>query len=359
MIFLNKQCVKTSLLTTLMISAILGTEEVTAQEVENVNTNIKEGTVKPEENFKDQLELFLTNITISIEVEENLTLAIEKHQSRDFETAKNLYKEILSTFDLDDEFANLVFAYVDLATHELELKEENVQKYLSHEDTSIKTDENAENEVILGDNIDESKEKITGTPKEKVSSDDNKREKNLMSGLNLIQNKSLRATEMYEAVINASNASSAWMRAQEFKDTYPNDSRLEEAINVAADRIYSMGKASHKNNEFSAAIHYYELIISEVLVTESIRNEANIYYNQANNHYTLMTANNMYDAVINAPIASEAWDAVQAYKEYYSNDVNLQAAVDHAANRIFTQGQINHKNANLSTAIHYYELLLE
>src|SRR5690625_4414160 len=327
MIFLNKQCVKTSLLTTLMISAILGTEEVTAQEVENVNTNIKEGTVKPEENFKDQLELFLTNISISIEVEENLTLAIEKHQSRDFETAKNLYKEILSTFDLDDELANLVFAYVDLATHELELKEENVQKYLSHEDTSIKTDENAENEVILGDNIDESKEKITGTPKEKASSDDNKREKNLMSVLNLTQNRSLRATEMYEAVINASNASSAWMRAQEFKDTYPNDSRLEEAINVAADRIYSMGKANHKNNEFSVAIHYYERLINENLINEPLKQALNANYSQALNHVVFMTAEKIYDMVIYANTASEAWDAVQAYKEYYSNDVNLQAAV--------------------------------
>src|SRR5699024_4673177 len=214
-----------------------------------------------------------------------------------------------------------------------------------------------EDESLEGTNEEERKQDTSELEEPKVKEDSTSN--NSLSSFNVLQTEASNATEMYEAVINASNASSAWMRAQEFKDTYPNDSRLEEAINVAADRIYSMGKANHKNNEFSVAIHYYERLINENLINEPLKQALNANYSQALNHVVFMTAEKIYDMVIYANTASEAWDAVQAYKEYYSNDVNLQAAVDHAANRIFTQGQINHKNANFSTAIHYYELLLE
>lgn len=162
------------------------------------------------------------------------------------------------------------------------------------------------------------------------------------------------AATYYNNTINANSATAAWNAGQEFKSLYPNDSRLEEAINSAANRMFSMGQSSHRSGNFSNALFYYNRIINEPLVDSSLRSEAEIYRTQAEAGNSLVSSSDYYKSVINANSATEAWNAGQDFKEAFPNDIRLEEAINSAADRMFSMGQSSHRSRNFSNALFYY-----
>lgn len=166
------------------------------------------------------------------------------------------------------------------------------------------------------------------------------------------------AAQHYQEVVNASNATSAWNAAQEFQEAYPNDPRVSDAINMAVDRMLSMGQSNHRAGNYSNAIFYYSRIVNEPAVNSSLQNEASVYLTQAENGQNLRTADSYYRDSINASTATSAWNIAVEGNEYFPNNAQIQRAINEAASRILSLAQSNHRNGSFAQAITYYNRLL-
>lgn len=166
------------------------------------------------------------------------------------------------------------------------------------------------------------------------------------------------SNNMFNQVINANTASSAWKHAEDFKKAFPNDDRITEAFENAGQRIYRMGINSHKNGNFENAVIYYTLLINEPTVSKVNKETALGLRLLANNHQQYNTPQDMYNNVINASIASKAWENLKLYIDTFPNHEGVEDAVQNAYTRVFNLGRINHTSGNFETAIVYYELIV-
>ncbi|WP_146881527.1 N-acetylmuramoyl-L-alanine amidase, partial [Alkalibacterium pelagium] len=163
---------------------------------------------------------------------------------------------------------------------------------------------------------------------------------------------------LFEAVLNASSATAAWNAAQDFKEAYPNDSRLAEAMDSAAQRIFSMGQSSQNRERYPQARQYYNMLINESAVSNNLRTQASTKYAETIEAENKEKADDLYADVINASTATAAWNAAQDFKSAFPNDSRLPAAIDSAAQRILSMGTSNHRRGNFNTANTYYSQLL-
>src|SRR5699024_1482823 len=112
-------------------------------------------------------------------------------------------------------------------------------------------------------------------------------------------------------------------------------------------------------NNYNLTVNYYKLIINEPLISESLRSEIGVYYEQASNKEILKTADDMFSEVINAPTASEAWSRALKYKELFQTHKNLEDAFTYDGKRILSMEITAHKNTNFSTELNYYRQILD
>src|SRR5699024_1808420 len=167
------------------------------------------------------------------------------------------------------------------------------------------------------------------------------------------------ANSLYAQSLNATFASDAWEAAQNLQTYFPSDPRITIALNSSAKRLYILGTDNHRNGNFSLAQNYYKRIMSVIEVNKSLRNEVEVYNNQAKEKIKLRTAQNMYDDAMNAQFGSDAWTYANELATYFTNELKTVEALSRAGNRILTLGTNNHIKRNYERALHYYELLLE
>src|SRR5699024_2096315 len=123
------------------------------------------------------------------------------------------------------------------------------------------------------------------------------------------------SVDIYNSVIKAPTASTAWNKAQQMKELFPYASELNSAFLSAGQRIYSMGISSHKSKDYNLAMTYYNMLINEPLISDSLQAEVTVYYRQASDKKVLKTAENLLSEVKNAPTASAAWDRALNFKK--------------------------------------------
>lgn len=166
------------------------------------------------------------------------------------------------------------------------------------------------------------------------------------------------AATYYNNTINASTASNAWNNAQILKSVYPNDHRKLMALESAANRIFAMGRSSHRKQDYNNARYYYNLLLDEPLLSQDWRNEAKMFYDESLKDEKRITADELYNNVTGAKTATDAWNAAQTFKENYPKDNRISDAIDSAAQRIYAMGTSNHKKGNHTTADIYYSQIL-
>src|SRR5699024_5705357 len=156
------------------------------------------------------------------------------------------------------------------------------------------------------------------------------------------------ADNMYAAVLNANTATESWIAAQDFKKVYPNSKLLGKAFEAAGNRIYGMGTTNHRKKNFTQAIYYYELITNEKNVPESMRATTLTHLKQAKAGKVLTDPAKMYQNVVKAKTATEAWLAAQEFKLTYPTDSLLKNAFSLAGSRLYSMGISNHQNGNFA-----------
>lgn len=167
------------------------------------------------------------------------------------------------------------------------------------------------------------------------------------------------ADDLYNEAMYATYASDAWEAAQNLKIIFPNDNRIQTAINTAGNRLMILGKNNHSKGDFNLAIDYYTMILSEKRLNADLLSQASVFLEYAKNRQIFKTADELYNEARYATFASDAWDAAINLKLQYPADNRIQNAINYSAERIFTLGINNHKNENFNLANSYYEKLVE
>lgn len=166
------------------------------------------------------------------------------------------------------------------------------------------------------------------------------------------------ASTYYNNVINANTATNAWNAAMEYKNLYPTDDRLVEAVNTAGQRIFSMGRSSQRSNRFEIAKHYYTLLIEESLLNQTLLDDALVRFAEVSNELNTSETDLFY-ATINAPTATEAWNNLGRLISRFPNHNRLPEAVEHASARVYAMGRSNHLAGRQGNAELYYSWLID
>ncbi|EXJ23299.1 N-acetylmuramoyl-L-alanine amidase [Alkalibacterium sp. AK22] len=165
------------------------------------------------------------------------------------------------------------------------------------------------------------------------------------------------ASTYYTNTIDANTATSAWNAAMEYKNLYPTDGRLSEAVNAAGQRIFAMGRSSQRSNRFELALQYYALLLEEELLDQNLLDEALVRYAEVSKEINTSETDLFYDT-INASSATEAWNNLGRLIARFPNHSRMTEAVDHASARIYAMGRSNHRSGRQATAQLYYSWLL-
>lgn len=166
------------------------------------------------------------------------------------------------------------------------------------------------------------------------------------------------ADDYYQDFLAASQASVAWEIGQRFKQDYPEDIRVHEVINSAAQRNMTLGIGAHKSSDFEMAKFYYRRIVNESLVVKNISNLVTGYYNQATTNRDLMTPEKYFDKSLNAYQASDSWNWAQMFKGDFPNHALLSSALSETADRNFKLGVRSHQSGSYELATIYYNRII-
>ncbi|SDD40151.1 hypothetical protein SAMN04488013_1301, partial [Marinilactibacillus psychrotolerans] len=159
----------------------------------------------------------------------------------------------------------------------------------------------------------------------------------------LVSSTTLTADELYKSTVNAKTATEAWVSAIEFKESYPEDKRISDALNRAADRVLALGQSYHRSGKLSSAITLYKNLINEPMVSSAVRDSSTKLMTLAENGKNMPYSSSLYKQTINANTASEAWSKALEFKEYYPTDSRLSTAMNKASDRVLALGQSYHR----------------
>src|SRR5699024_8143195 len=166
------------------------------------------------------------------------------------------------------------------------------------------------------------------------------------------------AENLLSEVKNAPTASAAWDRALNFKKEFPESDKVSLAFISAGKRIYNMGVSNHRSTKFDSAIIYYNLLLEESLISESMKEDVKFLKKQALKKSTIIDADKTLKESLNASTASKAWYIAHEGLEVFPNDARFIDAIRKAADRLYSMGVSNHKNGKFSMANTYYGMLI-
>ena len=276
--------------------------------------------------------------------------AIILHNNESFEQANELYEQLLHTNEtITDNEKNFIQILIE-ATEEnenlyevdysIEMKEAELEAVESDQDDKKLTDsENGESEVSNNQISEDAQLKISLFSTERVS-----------------QTKS--AEEFYQETMNSAYVSEMWSLGQEFKANYPNDSRLEEAINHAVIKNLEFARKQHNAGNYENGILYYDRILNEALVEEPLQSEARALKEQALQILNEQSADAAYEKFKETYFVSEMWTISQEFKENFPNDPRVSEVVNLAAVKNLEYGVRLHNNGTYDNAITYYNRIL-
>ncbi|GEN51436.1 SH3 domain-containing protein [Alkalibacterium pelagium] len=182
---------------------------------------------------------------------------------------------------------------------------------------------------------------------------------NALSNLAVVKNEmQTSASDLFDATINASSATEAWNNLGRLIARFPNHNRLAEAVEHASARVYSMGRSNHRAGRQSNAQLYYSWLLDESRVSQNMRNLVSAHQTQLNNGWDFRTPEDYLRDTNAASTASEAWAVATEGITLFPDHIDVQMALNNAADRMYALGQSNHRRGNFNTAITYYNQVI-
>ncbi|WP_143020649.1 N-acetylglucosaminidase [Marinilactibacillus psychrotolerans] len=351
----------------------------------NSDVNAEDSTLTSDNNDNFEINDFsqISSLVSEKQLDWKLLGAIKEHQNEEYISALKLYNEYIDLNDLTVELKDEVLYLIELAEtnqtppveFDIFLKEFNEGKQkeddnvddISKQRTSDELELESEkqpSEEIKEDMPDINKDDKSNSTTKDVIEDESENEKNQQDKetTNSVSARStavLSADSMYSDFINASTATKAWNAAQEFKNNYPNDSRLKEVFIKIEKRILDLAQSYHRKGNYNSALTLYKQLKNESMISGETKNLIEEYLNLINKSKKLPYLSTLYSDTINASTASEAWGSAMNFKKYYPNDELLIQAIEDAAKRILNLGQSYHRKGELVKAKELYDKILD
>ncbi len=303
--------------------------------------------------------------------------ALIAHDSEEFADASDLYTEVMNALPenssekplkLLEVFNELAIEQIHLLDYEYEVDELNLDSEDATQEDSVEKDEQKSNSETEKELVPEdAKESNTKDAQEAIEED--KREANSESEENSesdVETSPRIATfnapssektvgDYYNQILNSKSVSEAWNLAQEFKEEFPGDAFLEEAVNHAAQINLDYGIKLHERGEYADAASYYERVASEELAADNLISTAQAYLSQASSDKELTTPAEYYEQIKKAKGISGAWNLVQEFKTNFPGDELLEEAVNYVAQLNLDYGMKLHDRGEYADAASYYE----
>ena len=106
-------------------------------------------------------------------------------------------------------------------------------------------------------------------------------------------------TNLYNKIKRSGYVSERWNLAQQFKDLYPSDSRVQEVIDFAATSMLNYGVSLHQAGKYDQAVNCYNIILSENSIASKTRVDVEKYKTFALNKRQIETSNEILNRVLN------------------------------------------------------------
>lgn len=164
--------------------------------------------------------------------------------------------------------------------------------------------------------------------------------------------------DLFHNVINARTSTEAWNNLEKLIARFPKYTRMNEAVSHASSRVYAMGRSNHISGNSGNALTYYQWLLNQNKVEESLRNTVSAHVYQLDNGLEYRTVEDYVKDTSNAPTATEAWNIATEANSVFPGNKEVLSALNSAAGRTFSLGKSNHKRGNLSSAILYYDRVI-
>lgn len=342
---IGKNSIKKALIASLFASVILGAEKSSAVENESYNSESKE-SIENHTEVSDKTLAVLKDFDLSKATTDSLHIAIRHHLSQEYIEALDSYNTILDSEEISEEWIEALQLLIILADLEVDLLEINLEEQAFNEYRienkivtdlidALKIEESTvvEDELILEEEQEESDEPVL----EETTEDDHED--------SVVEEPQAETDEENEETEEASE------NKDEIEGDSEDDLDLEGSFEEEDD--ISEGEEILENEENIENIE-------ESKEESSVKKEEVQSFStfSINTRQAVPTATNLYNRVVNADTASNAWHYATELLKHYPNDYRVSEAFEIASNRIFSLGQSNHRNRNFNTANIYYRQLL-
>src|SRR5699024_1787127 len=269
------------------------------------------------------------------------------HATNDFVLADDQYQATIE--NLSENTSSFIIEIIEVL-QEAAKEERNIFDVKALIIESEESEQETEEE-----NIDEENTQEENHQEVEETTNENSQQKEISN----VQSGERTPEDFKEEIIKSKSVSGAWNLAQEFKHKYPNHELLEEAINHAAKMNLDYGIKLHNRGEYKNSISYYERVINEPLILESLKNEARAYLKQASINKDMLTPEDYYNEILSEKSTSIAWNLAKEFKAVYPENSLLNEAMNHAAQMNLDYGIKVHKRGEYKNAASYYSRIID
>ena len=167
---------------------------------------------------------------------------------------------------------------------------------------------------------------------------------------------------LYRASVESGSVTTAWYKALEGYNTYPDDARFKYAIEKAAVRSLNYADTLESKGDFTAALAYFGRTLDSPWLTNELTNRTQKSYDRVQaiiNHGEEAVKEALYKESVESGSVTTAWyKALEGYN-LYPDDARFKYAIEKAGTRSLNYADSLEKKGNLSGALAYFERTLD
>ncbi|SFC11020.1 Beta-N-acetylglucosaminidase [Alkalibacterium subtropicum] len=165
--------------------------------------------------------------------------------------------------------------------------------------------------------------------------------------------------ELYTASVTSGSVTTAWYKALEGYNTYPNDARFKDAIEKAGERSLDYADSLEARGNLNGALAYFDRTLDSPWLSAALKERAQTSKTRVLKAIEEEKKEALYKASVDSSSVSTAWyTALEGYNQY-PDDARFKDAIEKAAIRSLDYADSLEAKGKASSAIPYYDRTLD
>ncbi|GAB2480791.1 hypothetical protein GCM10008929_03010 [Alkalibacterium psychrotolerans] len=171
-------------------------------------------------------------------------------------------------------------------------------------------------------------------------------------------NDEARKQTLYNESVQSGSVTTAWNKALEGYNLYPDDARFKDAIERAGVRSLNYADRLEERGDLQSALAYFNRTLSSPWLSDTLTARAQTSIASVRKAIEEKDKENLYNTSINSPYVTESWNkAMEGYSKY-PNDSRFQDAIRRAAVRNLNYADSLKSSGRAQSSIQYYDRIL-